>query len=186
MLARNPENIDLILEESRQEVNLEDIEGSIAQLDKAATPVRPEALVGAFEETLDRAGEYVKGGDHKNALAILGTITGPIVCHVAKMDLAEEHDKSTIDSFFSSIEEAWSTCIAAVPVGETPEERQKDKELAEGWFKQLAGWRTQVTEKMGPMFSDPLRALKKRIQKHNKDTPASSSTAAPATKKAKH
>jgi hypothetical protein len=51
-------------------------------LANSGAAVSPELLVGTFEEVLERASEYNKANDAKNAAALLGALTGPFVAQV--------------------------------------------------------------------------------------------------------
>mmetsp|Transcript_37679 Transcript_37679/g.74148 ORF Transcript_37679/g.74148 Transcript_37679/m.74148 type:complete len:171 (+) Transcript_37679:215-727(+) len=152
----------------------------------------------ACDAFLEKAANYAKTGYVSKALLVLSAISPMLIeatVENSKSEGFEEEDKTHCEEFFSKLENSWADVFEAYgtppPSGSQSDDDKAPNDVAtlEEYFKELATWRTQLTPSFGPLFSQPLRTLKKKILKiRGKASTSSSSSSAtgPASKKAKH
>jgi hypothetical protein len=141
--------------------------------------------IATLEGYIELAIDYAESFDALNAFRVLDIITAPFVSCVTseenkkKFPEEETEDRTSLDSFVASLEDAWTkSCTklticdgpVAAPIRDLDNPEPADiqavsKEQMEARFASLAQWRMQLTPVLGPIFSDALRALKKQIQK---------------------
>lgn len=119
-------------------------------------------LVGVLREHATRASNYVEARSFRNARDVLQALTGPFVdwCSVNAGSMREEDgERAEVETFFGDLESAWEGAIRG-----SSEELSADKAAAATkLFELLAGWRGKLQKDFGPIFSDPLRVLKRTI-----------------------
>lgn len=145
---------------------------------------------------MTRSSEYLKSGHVRNAVAVLESLTPPVVSWTAEQgptDEMEPEDAQAMQDLYALLENAWQSCHESARVVESPADapamgvaakttltrasgvekqaRQKLGRLALGDLAKaelafhatlLADAKKKLTPSVGPMFSDPLRALNKK------------------------
>lgn len=164
MIAKFPESIDVLIDLAKKEVNIEEIK---SELNSAIETEDEECIVTAWEQYLDRAGHCAIFNNITTSVLILSEVSESFVGWATTKNKDELAENPLIEPFVTKLESVWSQALTQNP-------QQKHKELLEASFKKLATWRNAITPLLGPLFSDPMRSVKKSIQKLN--NPASTST----------
>lgn len=169
LVATHPEFGDMILREVSKPVDYTAVHRAVVAALNSFTGELPVGeLLGVLEEHVKRAGDYVKAKSYANAQAVLSSMTGPFVqwCSVNAASMDGEGERREVEEFFGRLEAAWEGALRG-------SERTLKREDAEKYFGELAGWRTSLQEAFGPIFSDPLRVLKRFIKAAGGGPPAS-------------
>jgi len=103
---------------------------------------------------IERAQHFVSAKVPDNALALLSTITSSLVggCERPGFD---DDSRAVVEELFTALEVSWQSLLEALPL---------DTVKATEWFREIGKWRTTLTPHLGPMFSDCLRDLTKRMK----------------------
>ncbi len=141
------------------------------------------ASIPQIEHHVSTARNYVLAKDSKNATAIMSVVTRPFVESLRDAKVVAEsgtEERALLDEFIVELETVWEKAINIAG------QETKVEDLTE-LFKELSSYRIALTPLLGPIFSDPLRALKKRIRRATGTGRASSSGASkgPPAKKQK-
>lgn len=162
MLMKHPEELAELQKKSEEEVKTD----TLNALSKSLAAKTVMQAIMALELFLEQAYDYLNNCDFKNGYRMLNTFSVGFVECLLRADNVEwvagrpqqDPDRQTLDSFVAQWESAWEKTVAGLKVAK--------KEDLEELFVLLADWRTQCSahEVYGPLFSDPLRALKSRIK----------------------
>jgi len=171
MLAKYPEAISVIIELANKEIDTEEIRSELAA---ALQTEDEECILAAWEQYLDRAAHCASFNNVAIAIGILSEVSDSFVGWVAQRSKDDVTRDPSIEPFVTKLEGVWSQALTQSP-------QQRHKELLEGSFKKLADWRNTLTPLLGPVFSDPMRSVKKSIQKLNKPTSSISTTTTTTT-----
>merc|ERR1712130_465024 len=128
-------------------------------------------------------GDYADAKQFSNAISFLESLTHPFV-NLCSKDMPDHGSEEfpPLESFIASLENAWSKTLE---LGTTSTDITFEGSKFEGWFKLLAKCRSLLSKSMGPIFSDPLRILKKKIKKDRKLHKRARSQSASSSKKSK-
>lgn len=166
MVAMHPEGIDLLLDESQKTVNVEDaVEPLILLLEDEASTL--SAVQATLASITTRVSAYTTAGVYANAVLILEATTGPFVSYCVDLHAAQmlpgagSDERLSLDACVTGLEDCWLNYFQQCPRNLAV---ASDAAAVEDFFKQLADWRTQLSPLLGPIFSDPLRHLKKLLQ----------------------
>ena len=116
--------------------------------------------VQVISDHINHVSEFVGAESFANALSLLEAISQPfvdyIVDHTKSVEGFDDETRESVEFTFGELENAWQATLEGSTL---------DADKASGLFKTLAEFRVALTDSFGPLFSDPLRSLKKIIKK---------------------
>mmetsp|Transcript_21290 Transcript_21290/g.41311 ORF Transcript_21290/g.41311 Transcript_21290/m.41311 type:complete len:230 (-) Transcript_21290:312-1001(-) len=172
IIYKYPDELEKLMEESRKAIDSGAIKTELDALFSDKDLTLNEAFP-QLEHHIKLAKDYALAKDPRNATSILKVVTKAFVGNVVKRSLIpDEHseERGEFDEFVVMLETAWQEVINKA------DEKTSCEDLTE-WFKELSQHRIALTSLLGPIFSDALRLIKKRIRKlmpAAKDQPTSS------------
>ncbi len=123
-------------------------------------------VLDELQTLVTMAADFAAAKVPDNALSVIELLTDPLVNACVRPGVPEEN-VSDVEAFFGNLESVWQEVLNA---------KQLTSSQAEEWFAKLGTWRNSLSKVLGPIFSDALRLLKKRIQ----STASSSSSSQPS------
>lgn len=161
LIAANPEQSSIVLEECRKPIDSFALDGELRELLMDGGIERP-----LFEDletlVIAKAQGYVLSGDYHNALRVLDLCSGQIVHWIIeqKKRISTDTDfKRQVENTAAALETLWEDTLKLL----------KEQDYAifnlKKTFRDLASLRQDLTPILGPIFSDPLRRLKVFIEK---------------------
>jgi predicted GNAT family acetyltransferase len=174
MLAKHPVEFDAVVAEVQFPVDMHAVHAAVAAaLDGGADDAVTAPELAELNKHAERAAAYLKVDSIANAQSFLYAITDPLVDGVvargAGAGVADGDDEARkeLERLFATLENAWTALFASPPCADgvaVGNAAPFELSQCEHWFKQLAAWRASLTPLLGPLFSDPLRTLKKRLK----------------------
>eukprot|EP00808_Paulinella_micropora_P023892 g55396.t1 len=165
LIARHPQEAERLYEAAHRDVDTEDVHNEVFASMMADSAL---AMLPKLQPVIARANNFCKVGAARNGMVVLQSVTPPLVTLLAEEDEAEAQQElkgsTELAQLLATLEEAWREVLTLRCSGADELSVGQAQEL----FAQLGDWRTQLTPLLGPLFSDPLRVLKKHIQAASK------------------
>lgn len=159
-IERHADCYDLLLSELRKPVDISVIDQIAENLDAGD----PDDAFGSLSEMVDRARSYADSDCVANATVLLRAVTGLLASKTAALQASG----NSRDEFWAFLEQAWDAVF----------DKLSDYEEMKALFAAVAAWRQALVGYAGPVLSEPLRTLKKRIEAIRAERPRKRSKAA--------
>jgi hypothetical protein len=146
-----------LLDEARKPIQADQIRAELEEAIEVFEETGDDA--GIVEGIVERANAYLLAKDVKNCQRILDLISEELVNQTEKSN-GFQQNKNWYEKIFGVVENAWQGFFELI----TENQNMRVKEVKQV-FKKVAEWRQRLVPSLGPIFSDPLRMLKIRIEK---------------------
>lgn len=175
----HPESDHLLLEAcSNIEVTEEELAEELQLDPEMASPLE---VAAAAQDAVTRANNFALAKDCFNAMVILEYVTEALMQALglqqqerrrrkqtqprrAQQNNEDDEEREVITLFVQRLELVWEQALNLL-AKRAEEQPAKFVDRLQSLFETLASWRLQLQPDFGPMFSDPLRVLKKSLKR---------------------
>mmetsp|Transcript_10561 Transcript_10561/g.15758 ORF Transcript_10561/g.15758 Transcript_10561/m.15758 type:complete len:179 (-) Transcript_10561:54-590(-) len=157
VICKYPDEVENLLQESRKAVDVANIESEMKEIFDSKRIVM-ETVYSQIDHYIKIARTYSLAKDSGNAMSILETITSPLIDAIVEQKLVPDdgEEREQFDEFIVELETCWQKAIDAM-------DEKITSDALKRVFKELCRHRVALTPMLGPIFSDALRMVKKKI-----------------------